>query len=92
MGVGVVVDSIGRIIIGARSRSAAGDFDFTLTALTERGSLDPTYGVGGRVVTDFANAWCNTTSCPRTNDELVAIKLDSVGQWSQPAHRQRAVA
>jgi uncharacterized repeat protein (TIGR01451 family)/uncharacterized delta-60 repeat protein len=80
MGVGIVIDRLGRIIVGSRSRSAAGDFDFTLTALTDTGSLDSTYGVGGRVVTDFANAWCNTTTCPRTNDELVALALDSTGR------------
>ena len=50
----VAIQSDGRIVV-AGTTSAVGDFDFALARYNPDGSLDSTFGVGGKAATDFAN-------------------------------------
>ena len=51
-----VVVTESRIVVGGYVVSADGSRDFALAAYTQQGVLDPTFGSGGLVVTDFAEA------------------------------------
>ncbi len=50
----VAVQSDGKIVVGGRAAEHLGDF--ALIRLDRDGQLDPTFGDGGRVLTDFAGA------------------------------------
>src|SRR5947209_18146229 len=58
----------GRIVVAGRSRVAVGD-DFALARYNPNGSLDPSFGSGGRVLTDFG-----------VDDEASALALQSDGK------------
>src|SRR5437899_3573299 len=58
----------GRIVVAGRSRVAVGD-DFALARYNPNGSLDPSFGSGGRVLTDFGPV-----------DEARALVLDAEGK------------
>lgn len=53
--VGVVVQPDGKILVSGPSSSAS-NFDFAIVRYNPNGSLDPTFGNGGKVSTDFSNA------------------------------------
>jgi uncharacterized delta-60 repeat protein len=49
-----VIQPDGRIVVaGLRKIIAGGRYDFALARYTTRGRLDPTFGSGGRLATDF---------------------------------------
>ncbi len=51
---GLVVDASGKIILsGVTRETVADDWDFALTRLSSDGTVDATFGVDGRVTTDF---------------------------------------
>lgn len=50
----LAVQPDGKILVGGRSGEHLGDF--AVLRLTRDGELDPTFGTGGRVLTDFAGA------------------------------------
>jgi uncharacterized delta-60 repeat protein len=49
----VAIQPDGRIVVGGQSARTGSGIDFTLVRLTTDGNLDPTFGVGGKVITDF---------------------------------------
>lgn len=51
----VLLQSDGKIITVGGSNGESGDDDFLLARLSRRGSLDPTFGVGGQVRTSFGD-------------------------------------
>ena len=61
---GVAVQSDGKIVVAGGSNN-----DFALARLNTDGSLDATFGTGGRVLTDFSG----------NNDQAFAVALDSSG-------------
>jgi len=48
----VAVDTSGRVLVAGRAAEGLGDF--ALVRLDRDGTLDPTFGTGGKVTTDFA--------------------------------------
>ena len=67
----VAIDSSGNIVVGGVTIiNSAGVYDIALARLTTSGSLDPTFGTGGKVTTDFGG---NT-------DNLNALVLQSDGK------------
>ena len=81
----VAVQSDGKLIVGGTSyefssdpsrpgygdNAAGGDHDFALARLNADGSLDSTYGVGGKVTTDFNN---------HSKDEAYSLVLQPDGK------------
>ncbi|HUU14189.1 MAG TPA: hypothetical protein VM182_10830 [Terriglobia bacterium] len=51
------------------NKGSATGYDFALARLLENGALDPTFGSGGRLLTDFGN----------TTDRLEGLALDAAG-------------
>lgn len=67
----MAVQSDGRIILGGSTN--AGNYDFALARLNADGTLDVTFGSGGKVVTDFgSNQEINTIRVTTENKILVA--------------------
>lgn len=57
-------------IVAAGQSNAAGSEDFALARYTPNGTLDPTFGVGGKVLTDFSGS----------SDRAFAAALDGLGR------------
>ncbi len=51
----VVIQPDGKIVVAGSSRSDPSNSDFAIVRYTENGSLDETFGVSGKVITDFGN-------------------------------------
>lgn len=49
----VAIQPDGRIVVGGYATQAVGGKNFALVRLLSNGALDPTFGAGGKVVTDF---------------------------------------
>src|SRR5215471_9825548 len=49
----VAIQSDGKIVVGGTSSGPAGNSDFALARYNTDGSLDPNFGSGGKVTTDF---------------------------------------
>jgi uncharacterized delta-60 repeat protein len=52
----VAIQTDGKIIAGGRTRPPGGQIDFGLARYNRDGSLDETFGAGGKVITDFSNS------------------------------------
>ncbi|MFH0340558.1 MAG: delta-60 repeat domain-containing protein [Chromatiales bacterium] len=68
----VAIQNNGRIVAAGKS-DAGGSFDFALARYEEDGDLDPTFGVGGKVITDFGTLVDNL-------DEAFALAIQSDGK------------
>ena len=66
----VVIDSAGRIIAAGSATKSAGTLDFALARYTTNGSLDGTFGTGGKITTDFFSS----------NDQASALAIDADGK------------
>ncbi len=54
----VAIQSDGKIVVAGRSASGTGTgYDFALARYNSDGSLDTTFGIGGKVTTDFAGRY-----------------------------------
>jgi len=62
----------GKIVAGGYAVNLAGNRDFALVRYNYDGSLDSTFGTGGKVTTDF--------SVPGTNDRIWGIALQTDGK------------
>ncbi len=70
----IVVDSLGRIVVGGTVQaSASGETDFGIARLTPTGELDTTFGMGGRTTVAFDSGGA-------MNDRLGGLAIDSVGR------------
>jgi uncharacterized delta-60 repeat protein len=49
----VAIDPQGRIVSAGYTQSGSGDADFAVARYNPNGSLDPSFGTGGKVTTDF---------------------------------------
>ena len=67
---GIVLQSNGRIVLAGYSETTQ-DHDFTLVGYTSNGTLDLSFGNGGRIATDFAGA---------TDDIAYAMTMQSDGK------------
>jgi uncharacterized delta-60 repeat protein len=54
-GMAVAIQPSGRIIVGGYTADGINDSDFALERRSTDGSLDPSFGTGGRVITDFGS-------------------------------------
>ena len=52
-GYSVAVQSDGMILVGGSANKGGGDYDFALMRYTPAGTLDTSFGTGGKVTTDF---------------------------------------
>jgi uncharacterized delta-60 repeat protein len=52
-GLSVLQQSDGKIVVAGLALNASGDVDFAVSRYNSDGSLDPTFGTGGKVTTDF---------------------------------------
>ncbi len=63
----LILQSDGKLVAGGNSGSGSGLPSFALVRYLPDGSLDPTFGVGGKVTTDFeGGAWPPPWSCSPT--------------------------
>jgi uncharacterized delta-60 repeat protein len=49
----VIVQSDGKIVVAGFTRNASGSYNFALSRYNSNGTLDTTFGTGGKVTTDF---------------------------------------
>jgi len=68
-----VLQADGKIVVGGRSRPGAGSYDFALARYNPDGSLDATFGSGGRVLTSL-----NRANAP--DDEIHALSIQPDGK------------
>ena len=60
------------IVAGSTTDSVNNNSDFALARYTEDGVLDASFGVKGRVITDFNNSNDNATSVAVQGDKIIA--------------------
>jgi uncharacterized delta-60 repeat protein len=53
-GMGIAIQWDGKIVVGGEVRNGAGTYDLAVARYNSSGSLDATFGAGGKVITDFA--------------------------------------
>lgn len=70
VGFGVVLQTDGKIIVSGRAKPSTNIFDFGLVRFNFDGTIDPTFGTGGRVTTNFFNGI----------DAAYAVKIQSNGK------------
>ena len=70
----MAIDWFGGIILaGSAQMSSGGDYDFAVARLTSSGSLDTSFGTGGKVTTAFNNGGSD-------NDGANAVAIDNSGR------------
>ena len=69
----MVLQPDGKLVLGGRSRPGATRFDFALARYNPDGSLDPTFGIGGAVLTSLERAGA-------PDDEIFALALQPDGK------------
>src|SRR5213082_1116202 len=81
----VLLQSDGKIITVGYANTEDSDSDFLLARLSPRGSLDPTFGVGGKVRTSFGdlNGGANGAAL-QSDGKIVAVGFQATfsNQWS----------
>jgi uncharacterized delta-60 repeat protein len=81
----VLLQSDGKIITVGGSNGESSEDDFLLARLSPRGSLDPTFGVGGKVRTSFGdlNGGANGAAL-QSDGKIVAVGFQATfsNQWS----------
>jgi uncharacterized delta-60 repeat protein len=84
----VLVQSNGKIITVGGANGESGDDDFFLARLNPRGSLDTTFGVGGKVTTSFGdlNGGANGAAL-QSDGKIVAVGFQATfsNQWANLA-------
>lgn len=70
VGLSVAVDAAGRTVVAGAATPDAQSSDFAVARYTADGGLDPTFGDGGRVVTDLSEG----------NASIKALAIDSSGR------------
>ncbi len=66
----VIVQPDNRVVVAGSTNGGVAPLDFALARLNPDGALDPTFGTGGKVTTDFNNA----------SDNALAVALQSNGK------------
>lgn len=79
-GKSVAIQSDGKIVVAGNSWNGSGD-DFSLVRYNSDGSLDNTFGSGGKVTTDFGGALDFGTSIAIQNDGKIVVAGWS---WTYP--------
>jgi uncharacterized delta-60 repeat protein len=72
---GVAVQADGRIVAAGRSASS----DFALARYTAYGKLDPSFGSGGKVVTNFGQVQC-PDDCSESEEAAHALAIQADGK------------
>jgi uncharacterized delta-60 repeat protein len=81
VGFAITVQPDGKILVaGAANMGSATQFDFALVRYNANGSLDSTFGNGGKVTTDFSGGLDQATSVSlQTNGKIVLAGFATVG-------------
>ncbi len=80
----VAVQSDGRILVAGYSGTYFPDnFDFALVRYTTNGSLDSTFGTGGKVTTDFGTIFAQANSIAVQSDGNIVVVGGSVQSRQQ---------
>jgi uncharacterized delta-60 repeat protein len=81
----VLLQSNGKIITVGGSNGESPEDDFLLARLTPGGSLDPTFGVGGKVRTSFGdlNGGANGAAFQSGNIVAVGFQATFTERWSE---------
>jgi uncharacterized delta-60 repeat protein len=69
-GQAVAIDASGRIIVAGNTRAGGQLINFAVACYTSEGMLDPSFGIGGTVITDFYGEI----------DEACAVAIDAAGK------------
>jgi len=69
----------GKIIVAGRVNNIGRDTDFGVAQYERDGSLDPSFGVGGKISTDFSNGIDDARSIARSEGRIVVGGFTSVG-------------
>jgi uncharacterized delta-60 repeat protein len=83
----IAIQGDGKIIVGGNSARPNGNDDFVMVRYDNAGMLDPSFGVDGRVVTDFT--FDHEQPCDRTyfsDDTLTAIAVQADGKILAAGH------
>jgi uncharacterized delta-60 repeat protein len=81
VGYSMAVQADGKIVVGGETENPLTGFDFTLVRFTSDGSLDLTFGSGGKAVTDFDRASDVAYAIALTPDQ----KIVAAGVTQAPA-------
>ncbi|MER6352930.1 delta-60 repeat domain-containing protein, partial [Streptomyces sp. NPDC001634] len=74
------VQADGKIIaVGQSDGASAGDFDFALARYNTDGSLDPTFGTGGKVTTNFGGGDGARAVAVQTDGKIVVAGFSNTG-------------
>ncbi len=67
---GIVIDSSGKIIVVGYSSNTNGIYDFAMVRYNSDGTLDTSFGTGGKTITDIAGA----------DDKATSVAIDGTGK------------
>ncbi len=81
IGRAVALQSDGKIIVAGSSKTGT-DVDFALTRYLVNGTLDSSFGVGGRVTTDFASSFDEGYGITIQADEKIIVAGESNGDFA----------
>jgi uncharacterized delta-60 repeat protein len=89
---GLAIQSDGKIVVGGSSTSTSNsdEKDFALARLKTDGTLDTTFGTGGRQTTDFTNGRDDIAAIRMDGNDIVAI--GSTAPAGSPLHSDFALA
>jgi uncharacterized delta-60 repeat protein/uncharacterized repeat protein (TIGR01451 family) len=69
----MAIQTDGKIVLVGRSNGSGGDFDFALARYNSDGSLDTSFGSGGKVTTDFGNDEIGYAVAIQSDGKIVAV-------------------
>ena len=75
-GIGVTVQPDGRIVVVGRTAASGADFDFAIARYTSNGSLDPSFGGDGTVITDFGAGLATARAVVIQPDDRILVVGD----------------
>ena len=75
--VGMAIDAAGKVVLVGRSKQAGTGYDFAPARYNTDGSLDTTFGSGGKVTTDFSGSSDNGSCVAIDGDGKIVVGGDS---------------
>ena len=80
-GKAVAIQSDGKIVVAGYTIDPVSSSDFALARYNADGSLDTTFGIGGKVTTDFIGNWDQATSIAIQNDGKIVVAGWACLRW-----------
>ncbi len=75
-GCSITIDAVGNILVGGSANNQSTGRDFALARYTSDGQLDSSFGIGGKVTTDFSQV---ITDFNGGNEQGNSITIDAAG-------------